>query len=139
MYSHIISIIYFIVIQTAYDKVADGIKSHHNIYTMDKAYLRKSTDKEAKWDVSVFNGSSPITITFGASKYQDYTQHKSKARQLLYLARHRKREDWRNWTTAGFWSRWLLWSKPNLDEAKDYIETKFNIKIIMGKPPKTAV
>lgn len=104
--NYISSRLYFIVIQTAYDKVAEGsyphgIKSHHNIYTMDKAYLRKSTDKDAKWDVTVFNGSSPITITFG-----------------------------------GFWSRWLLWSKPDLEEAKDYIETKFNIKIIMGKPPR---
>jgi len=32
--------------------------------------------------------------------------------------------------TAGFWSRWLLWSKPTLSGAKKFMEKKFNIKIV---------
>lgn len=103
------------------------------------AYLRRSEHVDAKWDVTVFNGTNPVTITFGAAKYQDYTQHKSKVRQLLYLARHRKREQWNNIYTAGFWARWLLWSKPSFAEAKAYVERKFDIKIIFGKPPPKTV
>ena len=50
-------------------------------------------------------------VYFGASGYQDFTQHGDKERKRLYLARHRPREDWRDKDTAGFWSRWLLWNK----------------------------
>jgi hypothetical protein len=33
-----------------------------------------------------------------------------------YLVRHRRREKWgrSGQYTAGFWSRWLLWSRPSL-------------------------
>jgi hypothetical protein len=31
--------------------------------------------------------------------------------------------------TAGFWSRWLLWSKPTMTGAKALIKKKFNISI----------
>ena len=48
-----------------------------------------------------------------------------------YLTRHKKREDWskKGIDTAGFWSRWLLWSKPSLGGAIKLIENKFNVKI----------
>ena len=98
------------------------------------------------------------TIDFGAKGYSDYTIHKNPYRMRLYIGRHggkipqslKSEEDNRkvhskmlkikisskeNWTksglmTAGFWSRWLLWSDPNLKKAKDIIMNKFNIKII---------
>jgi len=31
--------------------------------------------------------------------------------------------------TAGFWSRWLLWSKPDKKNACKYIEKKFGLRI----------
>lgn len=58
-------------------------------------------------------------VRFGRKGYSDYTIHKNKERMERYLGRHRKRE---NWTrsgrfTAGFWSRWLLWSRPSFKSA----------------------
>ena len=35
-------------------------------------------------------------------------------------------ENWNNPLTAGFWSRWLLWEKPTLNEAVRNINAKFN-------------
>jgi rhamnogalacturonyl hydrolase YesR len=72
---------------------------------------------------------------FGSEGSKDYTLHDKNIkdkRKELYLNRHRKRE---NWTksgihTSGFWSRWILWNKPTINESIKDIEKKFNIKII---------
>jgi hypothetical protein len=42
-------------------------------------------------------------------------------------------EDWNKSgiDTAGFWSRWALWSKPSLEEAIKLIEKKFKINIVL--------
>jgi hypothetical protein len=70
-------------------------------------------------------------VDFGGAGYSDYTIHKDPKRMKRYLNRHRKREDWtrKGLKTAGFWSRWLLWSEPNFKQAIRTIENKFNIKI----------
>jgi hypothetical protein len=59
------------------------------------------------------------TVKFGRRGYSDYTIHKDRSRMLRYLVRHRRREHWMyaGRYTAGFWSRWLLWSKPSLRNA----------------------
>ena len=59
----------------------------------------------------------------------DYKQHKDPSRKQLYLNRHKKRENWTNPNTAGFWSRWLLWNKPDIRESIKDIQEKFNIYI----------
>jgi hypothetical protein len=58
-------------------------------------------------------------VNFGRQGYSDYTIHKDSVRMMRYLTRHRKRENWgvRGARSAGFWSRWLLWSKPSLQSA----------------------
>ena len=49
-----------------------------------------------------------------------------------YIARHKVRENWNKSGihTAGFWSRWILWNKPTLQESINDVEKRFNIKII---------
>ena len=101
-------------------------------------YLQKSDKKDKKYKVTITSECKNKTVYFGASGYSDYTKHKDKERMERYNIRHRSRE---NWTKsgikkAGFWSKWLLWSKPSLSSAKSYIEKKFNITIKNGKPPK---
>jgi len=73
---------------------------------------------------------SKKSLKFGDSKYEDYTYHGNYDRMLRYLARHNK-EDWskKNIASKAFWSRWLLWSKPSLKLAINYIQKKFNITI----------
>ena len=54
----------------------------------------------------------------------DYTIHKDDKRKANYVARHRARENWRDITTAGFWSYWNLWNKPTLKESIDDLYKK---------------
>lgn len=58
-------------------------------------------------------------VRFGLKGFSDYTKHKDRDRMLRYLGRHRRRENWgfSGRYSAGFWSRWLLWSKPSLQAA----------------------
>lgn len=53
-------------------------------------------------------------VNFGSDSYDNYTIHKDPKRKNNYISRHRRREDWHNPRTAGFWSRWVLWNKPSL-------------------------
>ena len=90
--------------------------------------LIRSPNKKKKFRVLFEDGD---TVDFGATGYSDYTIHKDPERMKRYLTRHRKRENWskKGLKTAGFWSRWLLWSEPSLTGAKKLIEKKFQIKI----------
>jgi len=99
------------------------------------AYLQKSSNPTKKFMITI-NGK---TLHFGANGYSDYTQHKDPKRKKLYEIRHKSHE---NWTksgifSAGFWSRWILWSKETLQESITYIYKKFNIKIIRSSQPKS--
>jgi len=72
------------------------------------------------------------SISFGRKGYSDFTKHKDPQRMQRYLTRHRKRE---NWTragryTAGFWSRWLLWSRPSFKSALKQTEKVLGRRII---------
>lgn len=76
------------------------------------------------------------SVSFGRRGYSDYTIHKDPVRMRRYLDRHRKREAWGSAGryTAGFWSRWLLWSKPNLQAAARATEkalgARYRIKLL---------
>ena len=91
-----------------------------------KYTLTKNPDKIKKFKVTLPDGRS---VKFGARGYSDYTIHGDEERMKRYLTRHRSREDWTKGgiDTAGFWSRWLLWSKPSLEGAKKLMERKFDI------------
>lgn len=86
-----------------------------------------------KWQALFPNGK---TVKFGRRGYEDYTIHHNKVRMGLYIVRHRKRENWsaRGMYSPGFWSRWLLWSRPNIYSAmkatEHALDNKFKIKII---------
>lgn len=72
-------------------------------------------------------------VHFGRQGYSDYTKHHDKERMKRYLTRHGGRE---NWTrsgakTAGFWSRWLLWSSPSLLGARRKTEKVLGKKIVL--------
>ncbi len=91
--------------------------------------LIKSPRREKKWRVIFPNGSHVDFGLFGAS---DYLHHRDRLRMQRYVKRHaRMHENWKKSGvhTAGFWSRWLLWSKPTMTGAKALIKKKFGITI----------
>lgn len=94
--------------------------------------LRKSDNNTHKFMAIFSNGK---TVRFGRKGYSDYTIHKDKARMERYLIRHKKRESWgRNGKyTAGFWSRWLLWSKPSFQAALRQTQSVLGEKIVYVK------
>ena len=116
--------------------------------------LSNSPKRDKKFRVVLPNGKK---VDFGQKGYSDFTIHGNPMRMRLYVRRHgglipkttmderdpmkvtKKmlrviRSDKEKWgrsglDTAGFWSRWLLWSDPSLDKARRIIEQKFNVII----------
>jgi hypothetical protein len=74
-------------------------------------------------------------VRFGRKGYSDYTIHKDKKRMERYLGRHKTRENWgkSGAQTAGFWSRWLLWSKPSFQGALRQTQKVLGQKIVFTK------
>ena len=96
---------------------------------MIKAKLTKSDNPKKKYKVVVESKDKKKTIHFGAKGMSDYTKHKDDERKKRYIDRHKKRENWSDPFSAGYWSRWLLWHKPSIKEAKKNIERTKNIDI----------
>ena len=95
--------------------------------------LRKAPVNSVHKFVATFPDGSKVA--FGRKGYSDYTRHKNKERMLRYLTRHRRRETWTRSgsKTAGFWSRWLLWSRPNFQSALKQTQKVLGRKIIFRK------
>jgi hypothetical protein len=72
------------------------------------------------------------TVHFG-SNYENYTQHKDKARRERYLARHAPRENWDDPRTAGALSRWLLWHCTSLKAAITAYRKRFGFKSVVDR------
>jgi hypothetical protein len=121
------------------------------MYIIMKVTLKKSPMRDKKYRVTFQDGDY---VDFGGKGYTDYTIHKDPMRMRLYVLRHgggdtrkfsdpqkvhermlrvtkSKLEDWgiSGLKTAGFWSRWLLWSEPNMRDAIRFMKTKFGLDI----------
>lgn len=78
------------------------------------------------------------TIHIGSKIFPDYTNHKNI--QLLIKYNYTNYINYRIWTTkdllkSDFWTKWILWSKPTIEEAIFYTSKRFNITIYQSKPP----
>ena len=94
--------------------------------------LRRATNGVHKFTAQFPDGPK---VNFGRKGYSDFTIHKDPVRMKRYLTRHRSRE---NWTrsgakTAGFWSRWLLWSESNFQAALRRTQKVLGRKIVYTK------
>ena len=105
---------------------------------MNVVKVSKARDGKHKFTAEFPDGHH---VSFGLRGYSDYTLHKDRARMKRYVGRHAgyaggrlsRRE---NWTrsgakTAGFWSRWLLWSSPSLNVARRKTEKVLGKKIVL--------
>tara|TARA_R110000823_G_scaffold5727_2_gene22603 strand:- start:327 stop:623 length:297 start_codon:yes stop_codon:yes gene_type:complete len=83
-----------------------------------------------KWKMEFYKDGKKIkTTSFGAYGMSDYTIHKDLKRKALYLARHKKRENWNDFYSAGSLSRWILWNKTTLNSSLLSYLKKFKLKI----------
>ena len=94
--------------------------------------LEKSSNLNKKW-VAVFYDDlkkKVKTTHFGSAGMSDYTINKDDSRKELYLNRHKARENWNDFTSAGSLSRWILWNEKTLESSFKYYLNKFNLKKI---------
>jgi len=98
--------------------------------------ISRSTNDEKKL-MAVFSdkeGDKMKTTHFGQRGASDYTKHGEKARMERYLERHgggtttSTKEDWKDPTTAGSLSRWILWNKADLKASFNDYKRRFNLK-----------
>lgn len=90
----------------------------------------KNSPREGKKKVAVFENRKTgrtKTTHFGASGYSDYTKHRDDDRKANYLSRHKTRENWRDPTTAGALSRWILWNKTTLKASIADFKRRFGL------------
>jgi hypothetical protein len=79
-------------------------------------------------------GKKIKTTHFGQRGASDYTKHGEKERMERYLERHgggtttSTKEDWKDPTTAGALSRWILWNKPSLSASFSDYKSRFGLK-----------
>lgn len=66
---------------------------------------------------------NPSSATFDRSLY-------ARTIQEALEVRRSGRERWDDPTTPGFWSRWLTWSHPDLDDAKAHIKRHFAVSFV---------
>lgn len=91
--------------------------------------VKKSTRGNKKY-MAIFydhNKKKVKTVHFGASGYEDFTQHKNEFRKERYLNRHRN-EDWGNPMSAGSLSRWILWEYPDFNRAVREFMRRFGFR-----------
>jgi len=98
--------------------------------------ISRSSNSEKKL-MAVFEdseGKKIKTTHFGQRGASDYTKHGDKERMERYLERHgggfetSTKENWKDPTTAGSLSRWILWNKPGLNSSFSHYKRKFGLK-----------
>lgn len=92
-----------------------------------KFYYPYKSDRPNKKYFIITNDNKKVY--FGASGYEDYTQHKNPLRKIRYIQRHQKKEG-HLWNKSGintpsFWSYFLLWNKSTIKESYNYIKQNF--------------
>jgi len=94
-----------------------------------KVVIKKSTNPKKKY-MAVFydeNKKKIKTTHFGAAGMSDYTKHKDQERKKRYLSRHKKRENWNNYMSAGSLSRYILWGEPTFRSSVNKYKQRFNL------------
>ena len=92
--------------------------------------IRRSPNPRKKFRATLEDGRF---VDFGARGYSDYTKHKNPSRKKAYPLRHGAKKAGETWgiggiDTAGFWSRWYLWSEPTIKGAEKLMSRKFRIE-----------
>jgi len=92
--------------------------------------LLKSVKDGKKYTAIFYNDdrSKIKTVHFGAKGYEDFTIHGDEERKQRYIQRHKTRENFADYKTAGSLSYHILWNKPSVSASyNDYLK-KFKLK-----------
>ena len=89
--------------------------------------ITKSPKKDKKYRAVFIRNGREKSVDFGASGYSDYLHHKDPERKKRYENRHRSRENWRDPTSAGALSRYILWNKLTLRASISDYKRRFGL------------
>lgn len=87
----------------------------------------RSPKKDKKYRAVFSRGGRIKSTDFGAAGMSDYTIHKDRDRKTRYENRHKKRENWKDPTSAGALSKWVLWNKPTFKASLADYKKRFNL------------
>ena len=96
---------------------------------MDLISIKKDNDGKHKM-VAIFKNKETgrtKTTHFGAVGYSDFTKHKDEERKKKYIARHKTKENFNDYTSAGSLSKNILWNKPTLKASIADYKKKFKL------------
>ena len=80
--------------------------------------IKKSKNPNKKYDAIITKKEGQKkTVSFGQTGYSDFTKHKDEDRKENYIARHKVNQNWKDYETAGMWSKNILWNKPTIEES----------------------
>lgn len=89
--------------------------------------------REDKKLVAIFytdDGKKVKTTHFGAKGMSDFTKHGDPERKNKYIKRHKARENFEDFLTAGSLSRYVLWEKKDLEASKKFYANRFNLELL---------
>ena len=91
--------------------------------------IKKSTNKNKKFMIIITSDNRKKTLYIGSQGMSDYTIHKNDERKQRYIQRHKKRENWNDIYSRGFYSRWILWNKKTIKSSIADTNKRFNLHI----------
>lgn len=89
--------------------------------------IKKSPKKDKKYVASFCKNGRVKQTHFGAKGMSDYTKHKDSKRKQRYISRHKSRENWRDPTSPGALSRYILWGKPSFRDSVSSFKRRFKL------------
>ena len=94
-----------------------------------KVIIKKSTNPKKKYMAIFYEGDKKVRTThFGAAGMSDFTKHRDPKRKQRYINRHKKRENWDDFMSAGSLSRYILWGETTLKKSIDEYKKKFKLQ-----------
>jgi len=72
-------------------------------------------------------GKKVKTTHFGLKGGSTFIDHKDETKKKNYLARHKVRENWNDYMSAGSLARYVLWNKPTLTASIADYKKRFNL------------
>jgi len=97
---------------------------------MKTVIISRSDRINKKYKVVVMDGLRKKTLHFGQAGANDFTITGDKDAKYRYIDRHKKRENWNDEFTSGFWAVHTLWSEPSINKSLKKISRDYDIKII---------
>jgi|TARA_R110001592_G_scaffold358746_1_gene664048 hypothetical protein len=102
-----------------------------------KVEIKKSNQPKKKLMAIFYDQDKKIKTThFGSAPNKDFTIYSKENKKLaderkkLYLDRHRERENWNDFKSAGSLSRYILWNKSTIEASKKDYAKRFNLTLI---------